>query len=148
MRGVGVSRDVPPGRSTEQEVTWANAFLDAQRIRQLSLRSLGAYGYDLLHFARWWFQHHPSRSPAVVPRKALRGLPKALTISLAGVDVFESEGQHIAKLFITHETTSAAVAARAMISNIDGPPASFDYWTGMRRVGPGNFTPSPSQIRT
>jgi len=37
-----------------QEVTWANAFLDAQRIRQLSLRSLRAYGYDLLHFARWW----------------------------------------------------------------------------------------------
>jgi len=36
-----------------QEVTWANAFLDAQRIRQLSLRSLRAYGYDLLHFARW-----------------------------------------------------------------------------------------------
>src|SRR4029453_15587627 len=40
----------------EQEVTWANAFLDAQRIRQLSLRSLRAYGYDLLHFARWWLQ--------------------------------------------------------------------------------------------
>lgn len=39
-----------------QEVTWANDFLDAQRIRQLSLRSLRAYGYDLLHFARWWLQ--------------------------------------------------------------------------------------------
>jgi integrase/recombinase XerD len=37
-----------------QEVTWANAFLDAQRIRQLSPRSLRAYAYDLLHFARWW----------------------------------------------------------------------------------------------
>jgi integrase/recombinase XerD len=36
-----------------QEVTWANAFLDAQRVRQLSLRSLRAYAYDLLHFARW-----------------------------------------------------------------------------------------------
>jgi integrase/recombinase XerD len=40
----------------DHEVTWANAFLDAQRIRQLSLRSLRAYGYDLLHFARWWLQ--------------------------------------------------------------------------------------------
>src|SRR5947209_2833545 len=39
-----------------QEVTWANAFLDAQRIRQLSLRSVRAYAYDLLHFARWWLQ--------------------------------------------------------------------------------------------
>jgi len=39
-----------------QEVTWANEFLDAQRIRQLSLRSLRAYAYDLLHFARWWLQ--------------------------------------------------------------------------------------------
>ncbi len=37
-----------------QEVEWANAFLDAQRLRQLSPRSLRAYGYDLLHFARWW----------------------------------------------------------------------------------------------
>jgi site-specific recombinase XerD len=39
-----------------QEIAWANAFLDAQRVRQLSLRSLRAYAYDLLHFARWWFQ--------------------------------------------------------------------------------------------
>jgi site-specific recombinase XerD len=39
-----------------QQVSWANDFLDAQRIRQLSLRSLRAYGYDLLHFARWWLQ--------------------------------------------------------------------------------------------
>lgn len=37
----------------DREVAWANNFLDAQRIRQLSLRSLRAYGYDLLHFARW-----------------------------------------------------------------------------------------------
>jgi integrase/recombinase XerD len=44
-----------------QEILWANAFLDAQRVRQLSLRSLRAYGYDLLHFARWWLQHHPAR---------------------------------------------------------------------------------------
>jgi integrase/recombinase XerD len=39
-----------------QEIAWANAFLDGQRIRQLSLRSLRAYAYDLLHFARWWSQ--------------------------------------------------------------------------------------------
>jgi len=40
-----------------QEITWANAFLDAQRLRQLSLRSLRAYAYDLLHFARWCVVH-------------------------------------------------------------------------------------------
>lgn len=45
-----------------QEITWANDFLDAQRIRQLSLRSLRAYGYDLLHFARWWCLQPPSRT--------------------------------------------------------------------------------------
>src|SRR5438270_8741844 len=39
-----------------QEINWANDFLDAQRIRQLSLRSLRAYAFDLLHFARWWSQ--------------------------------------------------------------------------------------------
>ncbi len=38
------------------EIAWANSFLDAQRIRQLSVRSLRAYAYDLLHFARWWSQ--------------------------------------------------------------------------------------------
>ena len=42
-----------------QEVAWANTFLDAQRLRQLSLRSLRAYAYDLLHFARWWEQDSP-----------------------------------------------------------------------------------------
>ena len=46
-----------------QEITWANEFLDAQRLRQLSLRSLRAYGYDLLHFARWWLQRP---SPALL----------------------------------------------------------------------------------
>jgi len=39
-----------------QEIACANAFLDAQRVRQLSLRSLRAYAFDLLHFARWWSQ--------------------------------------------------------------------------------------------
>jgi site-specific recombinase XerD len=42
-----------------REILWANAFLDAQRLRQLSLRSLRAYGYDLLHFARWWLPRPP-----------------------------------------------------------------------------------------
>jgi integrase/recombinase XerD len=36
-----------------QEILWANAFLDAQRMRQLSPRSLRTYAFDLLHFARW-----------------------------------------------------------------------------------------------
>ena len=35
------------------EVDWANEFLDAQRLRGLSLRSLRAYAYDLLNLARW-----------------------------------------------------------------------------------------------
>lgn len=36
-----------------QDVGWANQFLDAQQLRQLSPRSLRAYAYDLLHLARW-----------------------------------------------------------------------------------------------
>jgi integrase/recombinase XerD len=36
-----------------REVAWANQFLDAQRLRQLSLRSLRIYAFDLLHLARW-----------------------------------------------------------------------------------------------
>ena len=36
------------------EIPWANDFLDAQHMRRLSPRSLRAYAYDLLHFARWF----------------------------------------------------------------------------------------------
>jgi site-specific recombinase XerD len=36
-----------------QEVAWANRFLDSKRILQRSPRSLRAYAFDLLHFARW-----------------------------------------------------------------------------------------------
>ena len=41
-----------------QELGWANAFLDSQRLRQLSLRSLRIYAYDLLDFARWFEPQH------------------------------------------------------------------------------------------
>lgn len=38
----------------DHEIHWINNFLDAQHIRSLSPRSVRAYGYDLLNFARWW----------------------------------------------------------------------------------------------
>jgi integrase/recombinase XerD len=45
---------------TGREIEWANAFLDGQRLRQLSPRSLRIYAYDLLSFARWFEpQHQP-----------------------------------------------------------------------------------------
>jgi site-specific recombinase XerD len=51
---------LPPSRSPYRvldsqghEIDWANSFLDAQHLRRLSARSLRAYAYDLLHFARW-----------------------------------------------------------------------------------------------
>jgi site-specific recombinase XerD len=47
-----------------QEVAWANAFLDGKRLLRRSPRSLRAYAYDLLHFARW-AQGAP---PASLPR--------------------------------------------------------------------------------
>ena len=46
------------------EIAWANDFLDAQHLRQLSPRSLRAYAYDLLHFARW-FQSQPHALSAI-----------------------------------------------------------------------------------
>lgn len=42
-----------------REAALVNEFLDAQRVRGLSLCSLRTYGYDFLHFARWWFPHPP-----------------------------------------------------------------------------------------
>jgi integrase/recombinase XerD len=53
-----------------EEIAWANAFLDAQRIRQLSMRSLRAYAYDLLHFARWWLQR-PAQSLSEITQSTL-----------------------------------------------------------------------------
>lgn len=51
---------VPPSKSPYRlvqgdgrEVDWANDFLDAQRMRGLSLRSLRAYAFDLINLARW-----------------------------------------------------------------------------------------------
>jgi site-specific recombinase XerD len=52
------------------EIAWANSFLDAQCIRQLSVRSLRAYAYDLLHFARWWSQQ-PSKPLSEVTESTL-----------------------------------------------------------------------------
>ena len=43
-----------------RELDGVNAFLDGQRLRQLSLRSLRTYAYDLLDFARWF---EPQRRP-------------------------------------------------------------------------------------
>ena len=54
-----------------QEIAWANAFLDGQRIRQLSLRSLRAYAFDLLHFARWWSQPPLSLSLSEITESTL-----------------------------------------------------------------------------
>jgi len=42
-----------------QEVAWANRFLDAKRLLGRSPRSLRAYAFDLLHFARWALQYPP-----------------------------------------------------------------------------------------
>jgi len=47
---------------TGRQIAWANDFLDAQHIRQLSPRSLRAYAYDLLHFARWFQDQHQTLS--------------------------------------------------------------------------------------
>ena len=57
-----VSASASPWRVLDErgrEVAWANTFLDAQRVRQLSLRSLRAYAFDLLHFARWGAERPP-----------------------------------------------------------------------------------------
>jgi hypothetical protein len=41
-----------------RELNCANAFLDGQRLRQLSPWSLRIYAYDLLDFARWFEPQH------------------------------------------------------------------------------------------
>src|SRR5438046_5946065 len=55
----------------DQSIDWADQFLDAQRLRQLSLRSLRAYAYDLLHFARWWLSQNPPRPLSEINQSVL-----------------------------------------------------------------------------
>jgi site-specific recombinase XerD len=47
-----------------REQAWANAFLDAKCLLQRSPRSLRAYAFDLLHFARWAQPAAASQPPA------------------------------------------------------------------------------------
>lgn len=51
-----ISQSESPYRLLEDlnEVDWANEFLDAQKMRGLSLCSLRAYAYDLLNLAQWF----------------------------------------------------------------------------------------------
>jgi len=42
--------------SQDRPIRWINDFLDAQYLRNLSVRSLRSYGFDLLNFVRWWFR--------------------------------------------------------------------------------------------
>src|SRR5256884_8006549 len=71
---------VPAGASPHRvcdeqggEVGWANAFLDGQRIRQLSPRSLRINAYDLLDFARWFEpQHQPLAEITEIGRASCR----------------------------------------------------------------------------
>lgn len=53
------------------EVAWANAFLDAKRLLQRSPRSLRAYAFDLLHFARWAQAATPPRPLAELTESVL-----------------------------------------------------------------------------
>jgi hypothetical protein len=47
------------------EIPLLNAFLDAQQFRGLSRRSIRAYAYDLLHFARGCFPDPPRPFPQI-----------------------------------------------------------------------------------
>ena len=61
-----------PLRSTRSELDWANVFLDSQRLRQLSLRSLRVYAYDLLDFARSLSTEYIGRLPkSLSPRRGI-----------------------------------------------------------------------------
>ncbi len=56
--------------SKDQPVRFINDFLDAQYLRNLSVRSLRSYGFDLLNFVRWWL--HGSRWPSLSTLNELR----------------------------------------------------------------------------
>src|SRR5260370_32515294 len=45
---------------TGREIEWATRFLDVQRVSGKGTLTLRSYGYQMLHFIRWW-----SRQPGV-----------------------------------------------------------------------------------
>jgi integrase/recombinase XerD len=52
----------------DQEIDFANSFLDALHLRLYSPRSLRIYAYDLLHFTRWWLPQQPVSLAALTPQ--------------------------------------------------------------------------------
>jgi len=55
-----------------QPIEWANRFLDAKHRQQRSARSLRAYAFDLLHFARWLGSIDPPRPLAELSESILQ----------------------------------------------------------------------------
>lgn len=55
-----------------RQIEWANRFLDAKHRQQRSPRSLRAYAFDLLHFARWLGSIDPPRPLAELSESILQ----------------------------------------------------------------------------
>jgi site-specific recombinase XerD len=55
-----------------QQIEWATRFLDAKHRQQRSPRSLRAYAFDLLHFARWLGSLDPPRPLAELNESVLQ----------------------------------------------------------------------------
>ena len=85
-----------------REVPWGNDFLDAQRVRALSLRSLRAYAYDLLHFLRWWSRR--------LPQQPLSELQESTLVDYIRFQL-DSRPQPPRKLSITASLRCAVVTA-------------------------------------
>jgi site-specific recombinase XerD len=45
-------------QASGREVEWVNRFLDRECLRRVTNTTLRGYGYDLLHFIRWWESVH------------------------------------------------------------------------------------------
>ena len=123
-----------------REVAWANAFLDAQRVRQLSLRSLRAYAFDLPHFARW-LQQAAQPLPEITESTLLDypGGEARATENLAAVD---DSGDH-ARGAVLYEQASESFRRIGYEGAVAMTLNNLAYAIRSRGLERSNHNPSP-----
>jgi hypothetical protein len=125
-----------------RELDWANVFLDGQRLRQLSPRSLRIYAHDLLDFARakpW----SDTRSCQMALPSRPRARPCS-TSSRYSSQTLADGGE--APCFCEKGAIKSGVTCMAGFAPESGVTCVAGF-AGVRRPHPGRHTATPAAFR-
>lgn len=127
------------------EVPWANGFLDAQRLRGLSWRSLRAYAYDLLHFLRWWSRSQPPQPLSQLTESMLVDYVRFQldTLPQPTPTTINHRLTILRGCYRFHQGTEIP---RCQSQNVVLPPPSFGYASRYRRPAAGLRLKQPRRL--